>query len=72
MSIGPWVYTSSVLYKRKFMAEAEGSIIAMVRDPVALVNNPRPGNDNDLIWNVATEKVPSTGTEVEVTLKLRQ
>jgi len=71
MTRGPWAYTSSVLYKGQFLAKTEGSIIALVTDPAALINNPRPGHDNDLIWNIATEKVPPAGTAVEICIQLK-
>ena len=70
MSAGPWVYTGSVIYEGKFLAQVDGSIIALVTDPEALINNPRPGHDDDTIWNIRSEKLPPEGMPIEVILKL--
>lgn len=72
MAQGPWIYTGSALYKKRFLAQTEGSIIALVIDPSALINNPRPGNRDDSIWMVQTKKTPPVGTPVEVTIKFRK
>jgi len=50
---GPWIYTSSAIFKGVFLAEEEGSIVALVTDPVALINNPRPGHNDDTVWSAA-------------------
>lgn len=67
---GPWLYTGSVIYDGRFLARTEGSLISLITDPAALVNNPRPGADNDQIWSVRSSKVPAVGTAVEITLRL--
>ncbi|MDD5349380.1 MAG: YdjY domain-containing protein [Chthoniobacteraceae bacterium] len=70
MAEGPWVYTGSSIYQKRFLAQEEGSIIALVTDPVALVNNPRAGRNDDTAWSVRKDKVLPTGTAVEVTFRL--
>jgi len=70
MTPGPWLYTGSLIYRGQFLAQVDGSMIALVTDPEALINNPRPGNDDDRIWNVRSDRLPPEGTTVEVTLKL--
>ncbi len=67
---GSWIYTGSVLFGGIFAAEAESSIIAMISDVTALINNPRPGHDDDTIWFADPEKIPAKGTSVEITIKL--
>jgi hypothetical protein len=67
---GPWTYNGSRFYHGNFAAQMEGSIIAMVTDPTALVNNPRPGHDDDMIWEIDPKKVPPKDTPVEITIKL--
>ena len=69
MTPGPWIYTSSSIFKGTFLAEEEGSIIALVTDPVALINNPRPGHNDDTTWNVLKGKVPPVNTPVEITIQ---
>ena len=69
---GFWVYNGSFILEGKFLARLDGSIIALVTDPAALINNPRPGHENDHIWSVRTEAMPSTNTAVEITLQLAE
>ena len=68
---GDWTYNGSMFDGNKFLAEEEKSFVALVTDPTALVNNPRPGHDNDQIWSVAKEKVPAKDTPVEVIFELK-
>ncbi len=70
MATGPWIYTGSVIYQKRFLAEEEGSIVALVTDPVALVNNPRAGNRDDSIWSARNDRIPKAGTPVEITFQL--
>jgi hypothetical protein len=70
MTDGPWVYNGSEMYGGKFLAQVDGSITALVRDSAALINNPRPGNDDDQIWQVDTKAAPKVGTPVDVTIEL--
>ena len=70
MTIGPWIYNGSSLYQKRFLAQTDGSIVALVTDPAALINNPRPGHDDDTLWSVQKEKVPAVGTPVEITIQL--
>ena len=66
---GPFTYTGSFLMEDgTFMAKDTGSILAMYADAAALINNPRPGNENDDIWLPDKTKVPAKGTLVTVTL----
>jgi hypothetical protein len=68
---GPWTYNGSGFYAQgKFAAQIEGSFVAMVTDPTALINNPRPGRDNDSIWSVDPAKVPPKDTPVQITIQL--
>ena len=70
MTPGPWIYTSSALFKGTFLAQKEGSIIALVTDPVALINNPRPGHTDDSVWTVQKGQVPAANTPVEIIFQL--
>jgi len=69
MTAGPWIYTSSAILKGTFLAQEEGSIVALVTDPVALINNPRPGHNDDTIWSVFKGKVPPANTPVVITFQ---
>ncbi|MBN2056481.1 hypothetical protein JW905_16270 [bacterium] len=61
-----WIYTGSVIHEGVFMAQVEGSIIAVYHDPLAMIDNPSPGGGNDEIWYVRRGVVPAAGTEVTV------
>jgi len=72
MSRGPWVYNGSRVFEGTFIAQQDGSIIALIEDPDALVNNPRQGRENDEIWEVKTNGLPPLNTAVEVTIRLQR
>jgi hypothetical protein len=64
---GPWFYSGSRLIEGGgFIAEQSGSIISLVFDPDALVNNPHPDRDNDDIHFPYTSRIPSVGTAVTI------
>lgn len=67
---GTWVYNGSNFSEGAFTAQRDGSIVSIHIDPDALVNNPRPGRDNDDLHMPNTALLPPTGTEVEVTIRL--
>jgi hypothetical protein len=69
-SPGPWTNNGSRVIDGVFVAQREGSIVAMIDDIDAMVNNPRPGSDNDQIWQINSNLLPPTNTPVEVTFKL--
>jgi hypothetical protein len=70
LSTGPWVYNGSELRDGRFAAQQEGSIVSVIDDVEALVNNPRSGRENDDLWRVNEKVVPPKGTTVRVTLRL--
>jgi hypothetical protein len=69
---GPWLYTGSMFGPTtgQFLADAEGVVAALVTNPSALINNPRPGHDDDKAWGVKTKVVPKAETPVEITIRL--
>jgi hypothetical protein len=68
---GPWTYNGSRVINGTFMAQREASIVALIDDIDAMANNPRPGSDNDQIWQINSNLLPPTNTTVEVTFKLK-
>ncbi len=70
MGQGMWTYNGSLIVHNKFLAQLDGSLISLVTDPVALVNNTGPGHENDLIWEPNTNNLPPASTPVEVTITL--
>ena len=69
-SRSPWIYNGSRVINGIFVAQREASIVAMIDDIDAMMNNPRPGSDNDQIWQINSDVLPPTNTPVEVTFKL--
>lgn len=67
---GNWVYNGSRIWEDIFIAEADGSVVSLVTDSCALINNTAPGHDNDTIWMANTNKLPPTNAPVEVMIKL--
>jgi hypothetical protein len=71
MTRGPWVYNGSMLVSGLFLAQQDRVVAALVIDPTALINNTRPGCDNDQIWSVRSDKAPKAGTPVEISIQLQ-
>lgn len=70
MSKGPFTFTGSRVWQGKFVAQTEGSLIALITDPDAVFNNPRPNRDADDTWVVRKQEVPPLDTVVEVSITL--
>jgi hypothetical protein len=66
MQKGSWAYNGSQLVQGSFIAQREGSIISIISDAYALINNPRRGRENDKIWESAKNTVPAVSTVVEL------
>ncbi|MBI5772921.1 MAG: hypothetical protein HZA89_04145 [Verrucomicrobia bacterium] len=71
MTRGPFTFTGSRVWEGKFLAQSEGSLIAVVTDELAMFNNPRPGADDDETWEILTAKTPPVKTPVEVKITLK-
>lgn len=69
---GAWVYNGSNFSEGMFTAQRDGSLISIHIDPDALINNPRPGRDNDDLHVPFTGRLPASGTPVEVTIRLEK
>ena len=70
MTLGPWIYTGSAVVDGRFIAQSEGNLASIIVDGGALINNPRPGRENDEIWHVHADAIPPLNTAISVTLKL--
>jgi hypothetical protein len=69
---GDWVYTGSRLRDDGFAAQQDGSIVSLITDPDALVNNPRPGREDDDSWLADPKDLPPLETPVKVTFRLKR
>ena len=61
-----WVYNGSIIVDGHFIAQEEGSILSLIRDPGALLNNPGIDRDDDNIHYPHTAQIPPKGTPVTV------
>jgi hypothetical protein len=70
MEAGPWLYNGSFLNEGRFVAESQGVYAAVNTFPSALINNPRPGAENDSMWFANKSVMPPVGTPVDLVIKL--
>lgn len=70
MVLTNWIYNGSRTRDGTFLAQREGSIVSLIADPGALINNPRDDREKDELWTVNTNTVPAMGREVYVTIEL--
>ena len=61
MTEGNWIYTGSLIEEGSFLAEAEGSIIAVYLDHIAMFNMTRDGADIDERWGANGNLIPEIG-----------
>ena len=69
---GDWIYNGSWKWGARFIAQEERSLAALIADPAALANNPRPERSNDEIWFARTENLPPLGADVTVIYELKE
>lgn len=70
---GPWIYSGSMFgAEGGFLAQQSGTFASVVTNPAALINNPRPGNNDDKAWAVNEKAVPPVDTPVEIVLTLTE
>jgi hypothetical protein len=72
MKDGPWLYNGSYVVEGRFAAQSEGVYVAVNTMPSALVNNPRPGANDDKMWFANKPALPPVGTPVDFTIKLEE
>ncbi len=71
MTEGDWIYNGSYFSATgRFEAQADRSFVAVITDPAALINNPRPGHENEEIWSAAGARLPPIDTPVEFIIQL--
>lgn len=67
---GDWYYNGSNIAEGGFVAQRDGSIVSTCIDPDALINNPRPGRENQDLFAVNTPKLPPREAALEVIIQL--
>jgi hypothetical protein len=63
---GPWLFNGSMFTEEGFAAHFSGSIVSLITDPAAIINNPRPDREDDEIHTPAAAVMPPLGTPVTV------
>ena len=66
MRRGPFVFTGSQVFQGLFLAQQEGSIIAVITDLGAVFNNPRPGREDEDTWKIITAALPPLDSPVQI------
>ena len=69
MQPGSWSYLGSRMESGRFVAERDGSILAVIADPAALADNPRLGREIDDNWWVNTNSVLTLTGRVDVVFR---
>ncbi len=69
MPPGPWLFNGSGFSVEGFMAHFEGSLVSLITDPAAIINNPHPDREDDEIHIPAPARLPPLGTEVRLVLQ---
>ena len=64
-----WIFTGARIKNNQFTAQLFYSIIALYRDPDAIMNHPLPGGTDDRTFRVNPSTIPAKGTPVTVTIQ---
>lgn len=66
-----WAYTGSMVHRGQFIAEEEGSIVSLIRDAGALIQNAGVDRDDDDIHRAVPGQLPPRGTAVTVRFRFK-
>jgi len=69
MADEPWILTGSHVSEGAFLADLEGSLIAIYLDQIALLNMSRKGAENDERWGANAAATPEVGQKVTLVLR---
>lgn len=67
-----WLYNGSLFNDAGFAAQVEGSIISLIADDTALMNNPRKDRNDDAVHIPNTSLLPTTDTPVTLIISQYQ
>ncbi len=67
---GPWLFNGSMFTAEGFAAYFEGSLVSLILDPVAIINNPHPDRADDEIHVPTPNRLPPLGAPVQVTIEM--
>lgn len=66
-----WAYSGSIVHRGQFIAEEEGSIVSLIRDEGALIQNTGIDRDNDDIHRAVPGQLPPRGTAITVRFQFK-
>ena len=64
------IYNGSRVLNNLFAGEIEGSVVSLIANPLALMNNTREGRLTDDVWEVNGAELPARDAPVEITVKI--
>jgi hypothetical protein len=67
-----WIYNGSQMTPEGFAAQQIGSIISMIDDPDALINNPLPRRDDDDNWQIRGSTIHKLNAPAEIIISLQK
>jgi hypothetical protein len=70
MRKGRWVFNGSAMWQGTFLAQQSGSLVSLISDPVALINDLAPAAEVGITWTANPAKLPPPDAPVEVTIRL--
>ena len=70
MASGVWIYNGSRIGEGMFVAQRDGSVVSLITDPDALVNNSGADREDDENWLPYAKRLPAVNSAVQVTIKL--
>jgi len=65
-----WIYNGSQINADGFAAQQTGSIVSLINDPEAIINNPLPGRHDDENWRVAGDVIGQIKAPADVVITL--
>lgn len=72
MQLERWLYNGSTIDGLGFVAQREGSIISLIRDPSALINNAGADRDNDQVHFPNPARLPPEGAPAKLIFSMAQ
>lgn len=66
-----WLFTGSLISEGRFMAQVEGSVIALFHDPFAILDHASKDGESDRIWHAREDAMPPVGTPVTLTISVQ-
>ncbi len=67
---GPFIFNGSRVFEGQFLAQRDGSIVSLITDNAAQFNNPRPGREDDEMWQPRSDNLPPVDSKATVVIRL--